>query len=217
MVTEMSDKTSKMSVPLLLFAKAPIAGKVKTRLQSHCTPEKAAEIAEILLEESIVRATSFWPGDVYLSVALDAQHPFLQRMVAQYQVTLVSQCDGDLGAKMHGAFEEFAYPCAIMGCDAPHILGSDLVKAHDHLIQGKNVLGPSDDGGYYFIGLGHSAEMLFNSMEWGTETVLANTLERAKKNNVEFEFLTPLNDVDEWQDLLSVAKILPSLAAVIDD
>ena len=210
----MSD--SCLPIPLLLFAKAPIAGKVKTRLQSHCSAEKAAEIAKVLLEESVVKATRFWPGEVYLSVALDEQHPFLQKMVAQYKVKLVMQCEGDLGAKMHGAFEAFSYPCAIMGCDAPHILGSDLAKAHEQLLRGKNVLGPSNDGGYYFIGLAQPSSALFRDIVWGNEAVLAATLERAKKDNIAFEFLEPLDDVDEWQDLLSVATILPGLANVID-
>jgi len=84
-------------IPLLLFAKAPIAGKVKTRLQSHCSPEQAATIAEILLEESIVKATQAWPGEVFISVGLDIDHAFLQKMARQYPIKLTMQCDGDLG------------------------------------------------------------------------------------------------------------------------
>jgi len=204
-----------LDIPLLLFAKAPIAGKVKTRLQSHCTAEKAAQIAQVLLEESIIQASRHWPGAIYLSVALDENHPFLQKMVAQYGVKIVMQCEGDLGDKMHGAFEEFGYPCAIMGCDAPHIRSEDLITAHNKLCDAKNVIGPSDDGGYYFIGLTESLPMLFNNIEWGTEKVLETTVQFANAERVELDFLKSLNDVDEWQDLLAVAELLPSLAKVI--
>jgi len=199
----------------LLFAKAPIAGKVKTRLQSHCSAEQAAMIAQTLLEESIIQATQHWPGKLYLSVALDSEHPFLQKMCAKYSIELVLQCEGDLGAKMFGAFEEFGYPAAIMGCDAPHIKAQDLVRAHQLLMDGQPVLGPSEDGGYYIIGLPFSCPTLFSGIEWGTSSVLSTTLNLASQSDVKLTMLEPLNDVDEWEDLISVAKKLPSLNTFI--
>jgi len=198
-------------LPLLLFAKAPIAGKVKTRLQSHCSAEQAAMIAEVLLEESILQATKYWPGKVYLSVALDSEHPFLQKMCAKYSVELTQQCEGDLGAKMLGALEQFGYPAAIMGCDAPHIKGKDLARAHQLLIDDKPVLGPSEDGGYYLIGMPFNCSALFLGVEWGTSSVLSTTMDLASQNNVELVMLDSLNDVDEWDDLKAVAEKLPSL------
>ena len=204
-------------LPLLLFAKAPIAGKVKTRLQSHCSAEQAAAIAEVLLEESIKKACEYWPGRVLLSVALDANHHFLRKMCDTYSVELTLQCDGDLGDKMFGAFEQFGYPAAIMGCDAPHITGVDLQRAHQLLINGKSVLGPSEDGGYYFIGLSGSHSALFENMAWGTDCILSATLQAAKSSDVEFNQLEPLNDVDEWPDLLDAAKQIPSLQKLINE
>ena len=78
-----------MDIPLFLFAKAPIAGKVKTRLQSDCNADQAAEIAKVLLEESIIKAKEHWPGKLYLSVALDIDHPFLQKMLTKYSICLL--------------------------------------------------------------------------------------------------------------------------------
>jgi len=203
-------------LPLFLFAKAPIPGKVKTRLQSHCSAEQAADIAKVLLEESLFQATTHWPGKVYLSTALDVNHPFLQAMCDKYKVQLVEQCAGDLGEKMHGAFKSFGYPAAIMGCDAPHIKGDDFVRAHSLLLSGQPVLGPSEDGGYYFIGLPDSQIALFQNVDWGTDVVLSQTLDRASEQAVDFQMLTPLNDVDEWQDLVDVAKGFPSLALLVN-
>jgi len=175
-----------LDIPLLLFAKAPIAGKVKTRLQSHCSAEQAAEIAKVLLEESIVKAKKFWPGTVYLSVALDMEHDFLQAMLKKYSIELVC-------------------------CDAPHILADDLKRAYTLLSEKKPVLGPSDDGGYYFIGLDKPQATLFSNIEWGTSSVLMATLKAAQQQMLDFTLLEPLNDVDEWQDLVAASGQIPSL------
>jgi rSAM/selenodomain-associated transferase 1 len=195
-------------IPLILFAKAPIAGAVKTRLQSHCSAQQAAEIAKILLQESIIKSTDFWPGPVVLSVSLGRDNPFLQEMCCKYSLHIVSQCQGDLGAKMLGAFTDFGYPCAILGCDAPHVLGSELRSAHRYLSQGANILGPSQDGGYYLIGLSAAQHTLFSEMPWGSDSILEKTIARGKPA---FKFLADLNDVDEWADLAEAAELLPRL------
>ena len=206
-----------MNIPLFLFAKAPIAGKVKTRLQSHCSAEQSAEIAKILLEESIIKASKYWPGKVYLSVALDAEHPFLMSMLEKYSIELVQQQAGDLGNKMHHTFEEFGYPAAIMGCDAPHIAYHDLQKAYQYLESSQSVLGPSEDGGYYFIGLHKSSPALFSDIDWGTSSVLQSTISISKQIEIEFQYLESLNDVDEWSDLMSVSEYYPALQKIIEN
>jgi len=183
-------------IPLFLFAKAPIAGKVKTRLQSHCSAEQAADIAEILLEESIKRATQSWPGEVFLSVWLDDQHPFIQRMLSRYSINLVQQCGGDLGEKMQHTFMRAHYPAAIMGCDAPHIAGTTLIAAYDALLGGESVIAPSIDGA---------------GPAWGSDTVLETTLYNATQINLELTQLAALNDVDEWPDLLDAADHISNL------
>ena len=199
-------------IPLLLFAKAPIAGKVKTRLQSHCTPEQCAEIAKILLKESVKRVSEYWPGDVYLSVWLDKDHDFIKTICAEYAIAMTGQCAGDLGAKMQHALESFGYPAAIMGADAPHMAPSELERAHHLLQQGKSTIGISEDGGYYFIGLSKPSPQLFSDMRWGTDSVLEDTLSRAKQAQLELTPLESLQDVDDWDDLLAAAKQLSSLA-----
>lgn len=195
-------------IPLLLFAKAPIAGKVKTRLQTHCSARQAARIAEILLEQSIIKAVSHWPGQVILSVWLDSDHEFIQQMLFKYPISLIEQERGDLGAKMFSAFSAFGYPAAIMGCDAPHLASDDLIKAHRLLVQDQPVIGPSSDGGYYLIGLPAEQAPLFCKMQWGIDSVLADTLKRAQRP---FQFLGELNDVDLWSDLTAAAREIPIL------
>lgn len=198
-------------IPLFLFAKAPIPGKVKTRLQAHCSAAQAAKIACILLEESIRTVTQHWPGKLYLSVWLDSEHPFFARMQQQYSIELVVQCDGDLGAKMRDALARFGYPAVVMGCDAPHTSEQTLRATYQALLEGKSVIGPSEDGGYYLLGLNEPADFLFKGVAWGQESVLAQTLASAEQHQLALLQLDALNDVDEWNDLLKAAELLPAL------
>lgn len=197
--------------PLLLFAKAPIAGRVKTRLQSHCSAEQAAKIAEVLMEQSIQKAIQYWSGPVYLSVWLDQAHPFLQTMASRYSVSITRQCEGDLGAKMNHALKQYGYPAAVMGCDVPHISSEVLEQAQQVLSDGRSVIGPSEDGGYYVLGLTEPAAHLFRGVNWGTSRVFEQTLERASLRQHDLYHLPTLIDIDEWTDLQAVRKTLPSL------
>ena len=199
-------------IPLLLFAKAPIPGQVKTRLQTHCSAEQAADIARILMEASIQQATRHWPGTVYLSVWLDHEHEFFKKMQARYPIRMSRQREGDLGIKMQLALQDHGYPAAVMGCDAPQITAQTLRKAHQLLCHGKSVIGPSEDGGYYLLGLAQACDTLFQDQQWGSSSVLNQTLRTAAGIQFELSLLDSLNDVDEWSDLVQAAAELPALA-----
>jgi len=204
-------KTALNSIPLLVFAKAPIAGQVKTRLQAECSAQQAAEIAKILLEETLRQTTSNWPGKVIVSVALDISDEFMRALASKYNVTLVAQEDGDLGQSMLAAFDQYGYPAAIIGSDAPHLAAESLKQAFSYLVRGKNVIGPSLDGGYYLIGLVASYPDLFKEVEWGGKQVLATTLKKAQQQACVLSRLAPLNDVDTWADLVDASKQVPRL------
>ncbi len=200
------------TIPLLLFAKAPIAGKVKTRLQTHCSAQQAADIAAILLQTSLEKACQSWPGDVFISTWLERENSFLIELSERFGATVLWQSDGDLGDKMLASFEQHGYPMAIMGTDAPHIKADTLSRMHELLESGQSAIGPSFDGGYYIIGLSQSTPLLFSDMPWGTSQVLELTRVKAKKAGLRLHELDALQDVDEWQDLLQVAVQVPELA-----
>lgn len=203
------------SVPLLLFAKAPIAGQVKTRLMSHCSAKQAADIAKLLMEASIQKACDAWPGEVYLSAWLDLEHSFFTQMREKYSIEIVTQCEGDLGEKMRHALQSSGYPAAVMGCDAPHVGASTLKQAYDSLLRGQPVIGPSDDGGYYLLGLCGDADVLFANKPWGSDQVLEKTLASSASIGLRLSQLPRLNDVDEWSDLISAAEEVHSLQAYL--
>jgi len=198
-------------IPLLLFAKAPIAGRVKTRLQTHCTGQQAADIAQILMDVSLRKATQYWPGPVYLSVWLDKDHWYFEKMTSQYRVSITQQCAGDLGAKMKHALEKFGYPAAVMGCDVPHISSTTLQAANRALSAGRSVIGASEDGGYYLLGLTQSAEDLFSDISWGSSEVFEKTIVRAQASSLDFEQLPMMMDIDEWSDLQAARTNVPEL------
>jgi len=206
-----------VDVPLLLFAKAPIAGRVKTRLRTHCSAQQAADIAKILMEASVKKAISHWPGAVYLSVWLDQEHDFFKHILASYPIQMSVQREGDLGDKMRDALAAHGYPAAVMGCDAPHVKAESLGLAYQRLQAGKSVIGPAQDGGYYFLGLTESADSIFKDMPWGTDQVLEKTLKTALLNGLKIELIESLNDVDEWQDVLEVAGQLPELQVYLEE
>lgn len=210
-------KLAHLDIPLLLFAKAPIAGHVKTRLQSHCSAEQAAKIAEILLHASLVKVCQHWPGRVYMSTWIDFDHPFLLEMCDRFGVTLLRQCEGDLGDKMHNAFEQHGYPMAIMGSDAPHIAEDDLIELHKLLHNGESAIGPSLDGGYYIIGLSQPAPFLFKDMPWGGNQVLGLCRQAAASHHFKLRELGALQDIDEWSDLLAALPVLPELEQYLQD
>ncbi len=201
----------------MLFAKAPIAGHVKTRLQTHCNAQQAADIAEILLEATVERVCESWPGSVFISTWLDAEHSSLVRISRQFSIPIVNQCEGDLGVKMRDAFNRFGYPMAIIGSDAPHTAPRSLHQLHDNLKNGRSTIGPSHDGGYYLIGLCQKSDYLFEGVNWGTNSVLNTTREKAKRSQLSFDELDYLADVDEWNDVLSVSVVIPKLNAYLID
>ena len=196
---------------LLLFAKTPILGNVKTRLRPQCSEKQCLELAKILLEDSIVKAVDCWEGKVVLSVWPELKDDFIQQMSQKYPIELTLQADGDLGDKMSAAFTEFGYPMAIMGCDAPHIAQKTLTACYSYLTQRKNCLGESEDGGYYIIGLSKQCSEIFQGVEWGSESVFTSTMQRAKRQLLELKQLPILNDVDTWQDLVEASDHLPNI------
>jgi len=178
-------------------------------LQPDYTPERSAELSEFMIRTTVELAVSAWPGKVLLYASPDVAHPFFQEIAQEHQLALHTQTEGDLGAKMlHALREQGARSCcaAILGCDVPQCGWDILDQANHWLARGKNVLGPTEDGGYYFIGLQEPHAELFENIPWGSNRVLATTLERAESMGTEFSLLPKLRDIDTSRDLWLVAQ-----------
>jgi uncharacterized protein len=194
---------------LILFARQPIAGQVKTRFQPEYSAERAAEIAAYMIRATVELAVSAWPGDIILQAWPDTDHPLFQELAREFNIRLAPQIGDDLGARMLNALREGLKrhgSAAVMGCDAPHCAWDVLDQVNDWLARGKNVLGPTEDGGYYLIGMQEAVPELFDNMPWGSHQVLSMTLVRAEAIGIEFELLAKLRDIDTARDLWLVAQ-----------
>lgn len=204
-----------MSKPaLFVFAKVPVAGAAKTRLLSEYTAVQAAEIASVLIQETLTLAAANWDGPIYLAATPTTTHPLFAALAARHAVALRAQRGADLGARMYDALEYGIArygAAAVMGCDVPHCPGPTLHDACGRLARGRAVLGPSADGGYYLIGLGTPCAELFTDITWGGSDVCATTMARARTRGIEFDMLPPLRDIDTPEDLRAAAQAFPPL------
>ena len=197
---------------LILFAKSPIPGQVKTRMQPQCSAEQAADLAEILIEETVRAAVAGWPGEVELCTWPDTNHGLFSRLAGEHHIGLSSQGSGNLGDKMLHAMERAGFPSAVIGCDVPHCPPGVFLSAFEALKDGSNIIGPSSDGGYYLIGLQQARPVLFGGIGWGGSNVLEETLLRSSRAGINLVSLDALVDIDTFADLLQVSPGIPQLA-----
>lgn len=190
---------------VLVFAKAPVPGQVKTRLTPVLGSEGAARLHRRLVDRALENAFAAAPGRVELWCAPDRRHPFFRSRARRFGCDLGDQCGGDLGQRMHQAFGARGaggFPALLLGSDAPLLTAERLREAASVLERGRPcVLIPALDGGYVLIGLAAPAPALFEDMPWGTASVLAVTRRRARSLGLDLTELAPCADIDRPEDL----------------
>lgn len=194
-----------MTTPVIVFAKAPVPGTVKTRLVPALGPEGAAALALRMLRHTLEQAVSAGLGPVELCAAPDASHPALGDAAAAFGAALAVQGDGDLGARMHRAFERHLAMhegALLIGTDAPALDAAVLRSAAHALAAHDAVFVPALDGGYALIGLRRADARCFAGMRWSHPQVMADTRERLRAAGLRWAELPPLADVDEPADLV---------------
>ena len=189
---------------VIVFAKAPRAGEVKTRLIPALGAEGAAALHRQLLHRTLVTATGAGLGPVELHCAPDTHNVFLRDCGCRYGVALLPQQGHDLGARMCHAFEEALTRHAkviLIGTDCPVLTEQHLRDTHAALAQGHDaVLIPAEDGGYALIGLAQCDARLFDGIAWGGDTVLTATRARLKALGWRWRELETLWDIDRPED-----------------
>ncbi|MEQ1774637.1 MAG: TIGR04282 family arsenosugar biosynthesis glycosyltransferase [Burkholderiales bacterium] len=188
----------------IVFAKAPRAGEVKTRLIPALGAEGAAALHGQLLHRTLVTATNAGLGPVELHCAPDDSDAFLRDCGRRFGVPLASQKGSDLGARLCHAFEQGLAGHSrviIVGTDCPVLTEQHLRDAQAVLSEGNDaVLIPAEDGGYALIGLTQCDAHLFDGIAWGGNTVLATTLGRLKTLGWRWRELETLWDIDRPED-----------------
>lgn len=189
---------------LVVFVKEPRPGAVKTRLAASIGAADAAELYRMLVE-TVLDATMPGPGDYERLVFFDPPEAGERMRGWLPSGRLRRQGTGDLGARMADAFARAfargASRVVLVGSDAPGLTRGDVQAAFAALGAHDVVLGPSDDGGYYLVGLQAPRPALFDGMAWSTPSVRERTLERAASLGLSVALLRPLRDVDTLLDL----------------
>lgn len=197
---------------LVVMAKAPVAGQVKTRLIPDLGRQQARDVYQALLEGTLQRAAA---GSCYvkeISCAPDIHHPDFQRLSGKYQFALRRQPDGDLGQRMSKVFEqafEHYSSVVIIGSDLIDIGATDIEQAFEHLQQqNRIVLGITKDGGYGLIGLSQATPSLFQDIPWSTSQVAGMTMQRAAEAGLEVCQLGGFQDIDTIKDYTSYRHLI---------
>ena len=179
---------------LAIFARAPVLGRVKTRLAKDVGDEAALAVYRELLALTLARLGS--PNDDFRAeLWLEGESSELGEWAPRLAVH--RQPRGDLGERMAAAFADGV--SALVGCDIPGIGVAYVRAALAALADADLVLGPTEDGGYCLVAMNEPHPEVFADIPWSTGTVLAATLDASRHLSV--TLLDTLWDVDEAEDL----------------
>lgn len=214
---------------LLVFVKAPRPGTAKTRLTPDLTPDEAAEIARRMVSDALALAygvaatleaevvVAFTPAESWSDI-----EPLLGS-AGKRAVVALPQRGGDLGERMANALDDAAErglrPAVVIGTDCPAIPLHALRDAFSALENdvADVVLGPTDDGGYYLVGVREPVRGLFENVRWSTGSVMAETVANARRLGLRVDVGLPRTyDIDTPADLSRFQADLaadPTLAA----
>lgn len=184
---------------LLIFTKNPVAGKVKTRLAKDLGNDKALEIYNFLLDHSAKFTSSVNAAkQVHYSDSVNNNDIWNNEMYSKKK-----QFGEDLGERMQNAFQngfkESYERIIIIGSDMYDIDSNDIENAFQELENHEYVIGPAEDGGYYLFGMKSLNSDVFKDKEWGTSSVLKDTLKDLSNEDV--KLLETRNDVDLLDDI----------------
>lgn len=200
-----------MATLLIIFAKEPVPGQVKTRLCPPLAPEAAARLYHSFLEDTLAEMGRLSQMDLTLAYGEPEAEPFF-RELAPPHVRLFPQEGADLGERLTRAFArgfgEGYGAILVLGSDVPDLPGSVVWEAKKALEAEKAevVLGPCPDGGYYLVGLKAPHPGLFQGLGWSTGVVLEDTLSRARRLSLPVHLLPRWADIDTYPDLLTFLK-----------
>ncbi len=208
---------------LLVFAKDPAPGRVKTRLATAIGADAAAmlyrELVERTLEAAAEARRSGAVGAVELCCAPDTGGAAFAGWRAQFGVNLAPQLGDDLGERMRNAFRTVlsrGTPAILIGTDIPLLDADYIASAAEALATHDAVLGPAEDGGYVLVGLSRPLE-IFGDIAWSTPGVLAATRANLTAQRATWRELAVLWDVDTPADLARYRELPPFGVGVVSD
>lgn len=198
---------------LIIFMKKPVPGRVKTRLAKTIGHDAAVEIYKQLLAKTKAEVAQL-SSAIFVFYHPEVPEYDMWNGVATHKEL---QSAGDLGVKMKNAFQHvFAngfQKAVIIGTDCFELSAHHIEQAFDALSGHDVVIGPSNDGGYYLLGMNALITELFEYKQWSTPQVYDQTLIDFHRLDKTYKSLPVLVDIDEWEDLI----LFPELKNTIDN
>lgn len=188
---------------IAVIAKAPVAGRSKTRLCPPCTPEQAAVLAAAALADTLA-AVAATPARRRVLVLDGAPGQWLGR-----DFEVIPQRGDGLGERLAAAFADLGEPALVVGMDTPQLTPRLLTHALNRLAHAQAVLGPADDGGYWTIGLRRADDGVFAGVPMSDVSTCAAQRERLQALDLTTHELPVLRDVDAFADARAVAALAP--------
>lgn len=197
---------------LLVFARNPVPGRVKTRLIPVLGRAAATALYREMLRSTL--ATAARVADASTEIWLDSadRSPAILSMAREFDMSLRTQSGTDLGRRMATAFADTAHHgdhVVLIGSDCPGFSAAYLESAFAALADHDVVIGPAADGGYVLIGMSAPRARLFDDIPWSTDQVLHATRRRLRGLGLFWQELETLHDLDRPEDLTR----FPALAA----
>ncbi len=193
-----------MSRLIVQFARAPVEGHVKTRMQPYLSSMQALKLHESLVRICAKKLIAGNVAEVHLWVDGQPEHPLFLSCLEIGVSSVKIQCGLSLGEKMFDCLSKSLCEyrsVLLVGSDCPAIDRWYLLEAFQALESAPLVFGPALDGGYVLIGAREIHPELFEDIVWGGNAVLDKSLEAAKNLGVEFNILNALQDIDRPADL----------------
>jgi rSAM/selenodomain-associated transferase 1 len=186
---------------LIIIAKRPEKGKVKTRLNGHMPADAVVKLYTHLLDQTVQKLRTIPGVDTHIAFAPEESIDYFSR----FGVNLIPLHKGDLGIRMSEAFEELfsrGYRKAVLvGADIPDLSSGIIMNAFDVLSVNDLVFGPAQDGGYYLVGMSKFTKEIFENVPWSTNKTLIKSLDQAKRFRLTAGFTDTLSDIDKIEDV----------------
>ncbi|MEZ5604486.1 MAG: TIGR04282 family arsenosugar biosynthesis glycosyltransferase [Burkholderiaceae bacterium] len=197
-----------MNRRVIVFARAPRPGEVKTRLARAVGDAAALAHYRTMLRDTlaVVREAQVQSPELEVELCIlgDDREGECARLAAMHGFALASQLGSSVGERIEAALgralDEGRVP-VLVGSDVVSLAASDLHDAFDALREREAVFGPTEDGGYALVGLRHRVARLFDEMPWGRDSLMAVTRRRLQESGVRWSQLRTLWDVDEEPEL----------------
>lgn len=189
---------------LLVIAKSPVPGRVKTRLTPPCPPEQAAQLAGAALSDTLAAASRTRRAARRVLVLDGAPGPWLP-----LGFEVVPQGDGGLAARLAAAFQAAGGPAFLVGMDTPQVTPELLDAGLAAIAEADAAFGAALDGGYWGIGLRRPDPAVFLGVPMSVPSTGAVQRMRLSELGLSTALLPPLRDVDTFDDALAVAADAP--------